>query len=180
LRTETAASFFPKEVHKFKKDIKTLPHSVVWADCCPKNILIAKKNKDNANNKNNPKNRNSRGAKNDICFIDLEFAHYNAPVIDVGFFIAHILLFAVKNKRYLADMQEGINEFIGSYHHELIKAKYTKRSADKIIRLSFNYAGIIMLHKAYSAAKYKEYSEKKIRKEIKKTAADLISNKTSL
>jgi len=130
LRTDTAEKLFPEEVKQFKEDLKTSTQSVIWADCCPKNILI----------------NNDR-----ICFIDLEFTHYAEPALDIGFFLAHILLYALRFPEHKDNMDKGIKLFLDSYKEQ--------NSDDKTIKLSMIYAGIIMLHKTQSIGKYDKYSE---------------------
>ena len=133
MRTTAAQKYFINEVREFKKNISMLPFSVVWADCCPKNILI-----------NN----------DDVRFIDFEFVHYNSPVIDIGFFIGHILLFIIKNPKYTDELIEKLVVFIDGYKENVKTELYAE-----LIKLSLVYAGILLVHKTKSKAKYTGYTD---------------------
>lgn len=152
-RTATAQKFYKKEVLDFKKALNSYQKSIVWGDCCPKNLIIHNRK---------------------ICLIDFEFCHYNSPIIDIGFFLAHIILFITQHNCYKNQLIDNLKSFIQSYKKE------TKlHSINILIDLSFVYAGIVLVHKIHSKAKYK-ISEKH-KKLIANIAAKLIKKQiTSL
>tara|TARA_Y100000310_G_C20697289_1_gene826616 strand:+ start:1004 stop:1942 length:939 start_codon:yes stop_codon:yes gene_type:complete len=157
LRLFGAKKLYEKEVEQFKKNLKKIPYCVYWADCSPKNIFI---NKDT------------------VVFIDFEFSYFHAPCLDVGFFLAHILLFMIKHKKFEKKVKNGINIFIKSYSQTILKFGYPSKELDLLLKLANIYSGFILIHKSFSIARYQQYEN--LKKEIKKFADDLINGQLIL
>jgi 5-methylthioribose kinase len=76
----------------------SLPVCLVHADFSPKNVLIA-------------------GAQ--IVLVDFETAHYGDPAFDLGFFLSHLLLKAIRHAARFAEYAALTTEFWSSYQHGL-------------------------------------------------------------